>query len=577
MSDAASGNNGETRISRMRDKMGLNNTNPILLAVAVLLWSALFVSFLAGTFWVLAGIVERLAVRNTLKPSDLRWSLLALTAVTAALGAVITLPFTLIRLELNRRQIETAEQQTKTVLEGHITDRINKAVEGLGATKLTKTVYETPRYQKKDGEWLRDDDGNPVPALRPDGQEIIDREIVETSEPNLEVRIGAIYALERIAQDSDRDHVQIMEILCAYIRQNAPAREAKDWPKIEMKESEDFGPLDEDWDERVAEFREEQNKLNAEVACRNDIQVALEVIGRRNAHQRQLEALAGQGAANDTFVFDLPCLDPNEYLPKIGYSPEAIWAYKTKLEERHTILRSYRGYRLDLRNTDLQGSDLSKLNLNGALFDNAQLQRAQFEEAQLQGANLMKAELQGANLRRARLQGAHLYLAQFQGANLNGAQLQGAILLEAQLQGAFLDYVQLQGTRLVEVQFQGASLSETQMQGAHVKQVQLQRALLKGTQLQGAELEGAHLNKAKLFGTRLQGAFLRLEQLPGVSLEEVFGDGSVLLSDGRGPDHADWPAHWPKFDLKTNFEKEKRKWQVDPKGYVPPEPPDDDG
>ena len=35
------------------------------------------------------------------------------------------------------------------------------------------------------------------------------------------VRLGALYALERIAQDSLRDHVQIMKILCAYIRTNS--------------------------------------------------------------------------------------------------------------------------------------------------------------------------------------------------------------------------------------------------------------------------------------------------------------------------------------------------------------------
>jgi hypothetical protein len=40
------------------------------------------------------------------------------------------------------------------------------------------------------------------------------------TEPNIEVRIGAILSLERIAQDSTRydngrDHVRVMEILCA--------------------------------------------------------------------------------------------------------------------------------------------------------------------------------------------------------------------------------------------------------------------------------------------------------------------------------------------------------------------------
>ena len=42
-------------------------------------------------------------------------------------------------------------------------------------------------------------------------------------EPKLEIRLGAIYALERIARDSpERDYATIMEVLTAYVRDNAP-------------------------------------------------------------------------------------------------------------------------------------------------------------------------------------------------------------------------------------------------------------------------------------------------------------------------------------------------------------------
>jgi hypothetical protein len=44
---------------------------------------------------------------------------------------------------------------------------------------------------------------------------------LKDGKPNLEVRLGGIYALERIAYDSPRDHWTIMEILTAYVRQNA--------------------------------------------------------------------------------------------------------------------------------------------------------------------------------------------------------------------------------------------------------------------------------------------------------------------------------------------------------------------
>jgi hypothetical protein len=88
--------------------------------------------------------------------------------------------------------------------EGHITERITKAVEQLGVEKTVK-VASIGQVQQPS----------------------------EESRPNIEVRIGGILSLERIAQDSvtydrGRDHVRVMEILCAYIRENAPARGASD-------------------------------------------------------------------------------------------------------------------------------------------------------------------------------------------------------------------------------------------------------------------------------------------------------------------------------------------------------------
>ena len=80
--------------------------------------------------------------------------------------------FGLILLYLTWRRVRVTEQ-------GHITDRYRQAIEQLGKT--------------------------------------------EGDKPNIEVRLGGIYALERIALDSARDHWTIMEVLTAYVRRNAPA------------------------------------------------------------------------------------------------------------------------------------------------------------------------------------------------------------------------------------------------------------------------------------------------------------------------------------------------------------------
>ena len=136
--------------------------------------------------------------------------------------------------------------------EGRTIERIKKAVEQLGVEKTVK--------------------------------KIVNDETQETSEPNIEVRIGAILSLERIAQDSTmhdngRDHVRVMEILCAYVRENAPAKEAEDFPfpqgsgqgTLEAKRTVGLG-----W-------------LTNEFTARPDVQIAISVIGRRTPQQVAVE------------------------------------------------------------------------------------------------------------------------------------------------------------------------------------------------------------------------------------------------------------------------------------------------
>ncbi len=120
----------------------------------------------------------------------------------ALIAAMLGAPFVIWGTVLKHRTVTFQK-------EGHITDRINKAVEMLGAEKVEK-VYSL-------GE-----DGKPIQA--------------ERTVANIEVRIGAILSLERIAQDSTaydkgRDHVRVMEILCAYVRENSNARKPVDFPE----------------------------------------------------------------------------------------------------------------------------------------------------------------------------------------------------------------------------------------------------------------------------------------------------------------------------------------------------------
>ncbi len=63
--------------------------------------------------------------------------------------------------------------------------------------------------------------GNLTTAREGQITERFTRAIDQLGNKNLEIRLGGIYALERIANESQRDYWPIMEILTAYVRKNS--------------------------------------------------------------------------------------------------------------------------------------------------------------------------------------------------------------------------------------------------------------------------------------------------------------------------------------------------------------------
>ena len=79
--------------------------------------------------------------------------------------------------------------------------------------------------------------------------------IEQLGSDKLDVRIGGIYALERVARDSARDHPTVMEVLAAFIREHSHEQ----WP-----------PSDPGGQEQAR-------------STRPDVQAAVTVVGRRDA------------------------------------------------------------------------------------------------------------------------------------------------------------------------------------------------------------------------------------------------------------------------------------------------------
>ena len=152
--------------SDIQKRFGLTSWTQRTANFVIGLWGCA-VALLMGAFFLTSfQLIQE--VLDTSNQDTIRHLAIALPAVAAASGGLIALPITLNRLQLTNRQTLAEE-------EGLITDRINAAVLGLGAEK---TVKDT-----------------------------VNGQVLERTEPNIEVRIGAILALERIAKKNLDVHV----------------------------------------------------------------------------------------------------------------------------------------------------------------------------------------------------------------------------------------------------------------------------------------------------------------------------------------------------------------------------------
>lgn len=207
----------------------------------------------------------------------------------------------------------------------------------------------------------------------------------------LMVRLGGIYALERIARDSNRDYWPVMQVLTAYVRQHAQ------WARPGNKST--WPPLVSPGDTRAPV----------------DIQAILTVLKQRKAYFVQKEPYPINLDRTDLTNGDLDEAD----LQKADFRSSCL-VYATF---QHARLESAR-----MEETQLMGA-----NLEGAHFEDAHL-----DDADLRGAHLPKAILRGTDLRKADLrsvvcqdlEGTDLRDAKLRGTDLRGADLSRVINLK---------------------------------------------------------------------------------------------------------------------------------------------------
>jgi uncharacterized protein YjbI with pentapeptide repeats len=225
--------------------------------------------------------------------------------------------------------------------------------------------------------------------------------IEQLGSDRLDVRLGGIYALERIARDSARDHSTVMEVLAAFIREHSREQQMRVDPGAGRTQERTTEP---------------------------DVQAALTVIGRRNVRQDQ-----GHIDLTGSII-------PGASLFRGDFT------------------------RVTLSDADLSGSFLSAGNFTRAWLDGANLSNVKasltpFMGAHLVNANLTSAEFHGSNFGRAELNGADLTGADLSGAYFVDADLTDACLVDADLTGAHLARADLTDVDFTGADFSGAHLA----------------------------------------------------------------------------------------------------------------------
>jgi hypothetical protein len=238
-----------------------------------------------------------------------------------------------------------------------------------------------------------------------------DTAVTALGDDSMAVRLGGLYSLQRIMEDSRRDHPRVILIISAYIQQHAPASIKRD------KERQAY----EKWSKEYRKWQKEK--------------------GEKQRRQNRRPGV---------WWHSWEPIRPNVVLPP---PLDAEAAVKIITSE---AARSIGGAHPVLSNTSLD-----RVNLNNMHLGTAELQKAELEGTSLVDADLRWARLCGTNLSYADLTGTDIrniqldYAANLSGTNLNGADLRGT-----DLRGIQLSETSMVATNLTGADLRGADLSE---------------------------------------------------------------------------------------------------------------------
>jgi hypothetical protein len=230
-------------------------------------------------------------------------------------------------------------------------------------------------------------------AVTREGQltERFSRAIEHLASDSLDVRLGGIYALDRLARASREDHLPAMAVLLAYAARRFPWPPAEDTPPSR----DDRTPPDLD------AICEAVRGRRADYETTEDTPILRHIDLRRTGwHDAELRA----GIISD-------CSLAGAYFAGADLSGAML-------------------INVDLTGTSLEAATLKEAHApaRDVVFRGVSAEDADFREGDFQGLMFLDADLANADLRKADLRGSDFTRADLTGARLDGARLEGSKL-----------------------------------------------------------------------------------------------------------------------------------------------------
>ena len=259
----------------------------------------------------------------------------------------------------------------------------------------------------------------------------------------LSVRLGGIYALERLAAEHPQQYyVQIMKLLCAFARH--PTR-------------------DEDYGMRMAERDANPRRFSS---SREDVQAAIDAIGSRDETRIEIEKSQG---------FELNLIEADLSHTRI----------------RDANLSGAMLHYANLSHTYISSVDLSHAYLIGTVMKKTRLDNVDFTDARAQGVDLSGALVF--------LNGKPLF--DLDHANLSPAQFSDGTQSLTHLHNVDVSGISIQDAKLDQVQITASDLSDTHFLRSNLRGARIFKSKLSGAEILSTDMSGAILRDTDVSGT----------------------------------------------------------------------------